>query len=102
MMNIDHCSMIIDHSYDDERHDDDVMHDMHTNTMHHAWCNAWYKGNTQRMNAQMHKNTKNKRNVTKTCKNIQRHESTMAFKKTMATKRGEHKGGPNTVRDPLK
>jgi hypothetical protein len=45
---------------------------------------------------------KNKRNVTKTCKNIQRHETTMAFKKTMATKQGEHKGGPNTVRDPLK
>lgn len=26
----------------------------------------------------------------------------MAFKKTMATKQGERKGGPNTVRDPLK
>ena len=26
----------------------------------------------------------------------------MVFKKTMATKLGEHKGGPNTVRDPLK
>jgi hypothetical protein len=45
---------------------------------------------------------KNKRNVTKTCKNIQRHETTKAFKKTMATFRGEQKGGPNTVRDPLK
>lgn len=25
----------------------------------------------------------------------------MAFKKTMATKRDEQKGGPNAVRDPL-
>nr|DAV31925.1 MAG TPA: hypothetical protein [Caudoviricetes sp.] len=36
---------------------------------------------------------------------LQKHakrEQTMAFKKTMATKRDEHKGGPNTVRDPLK
>lgn len=89
--------MINDHHDDeqdehDEHTDDDAMHDMHTNTMHHAWCNVWYKGNTQRMNAQMHKNTKNKRNVTKTCKNIQKHEQTMAFKKTMATKRDEQKG----------
>lgn len=38
--------------HDDEHTDnDDVMHDMHTNTMHHAWYDAWYKGNTQRMNA---------------------------------------------------
>ena len=27
---------------------------------------------------------------------------TMAFKKTMATFRDERKGGPNTLRDPLK
>ena len=26
-----------DDEHDDEHHDDDVMHDMHTNTMHHAW-----------------------------------------------------------------
>lgn len=26
----------------------------------------------------------------------------MAFKKTMATKRDEHKRGPNTARNPLK
>lgn len=26
----------------------------------------------------------------------------MVFKKTMATFQGEHKGGPTTVRDPLK
>nr|DAI00471.1 MAG TPA: hypothetical protein [Caudoviricetes sp.] len=31
------------------------MHDMHTNTMHHAWCNAWCKGNTQ---CTMHKHAK--------------------------------------------
>jgi hypothetical protein len=37
---------------------------------------------------------KNKRNVTKTCKNIQRHEPNMAFKKTMATKQDEQKGAP--------
>ena len=80
--------------HDDDHTDDDVMHDMHTNTMHHAWYDAWYKGNTQRTNAQMHKNTKNKRNVTKKCKNIQGMNSTMVFKKTMATKRDEQKGGP--------
>ena len=88
--------------HDDEHTDDDVMHDMHTNTMHHAWCQRMPQG---KRNAQTHKRTKmhkNKRNVTKTCKKIQRHETTMAFKKTMATKRGERKGGPNTVRDPLK
>ena len=34
----------------------------------------------------------------KTCKA----EQTMAFKKTMATKRDEQKGGPKPVRDPLK
>nr|DAK64313.1 MAG TPA: hypothetical protein [Caudoviricetes sp.] len=78
------------------------MHDMHTNTMHHAWCQRMPQG---KHDAQTHKHTKmhkNKRNVTKTCKNIQRHETTKAFKKTMATFRGEQKGGPNTVRDPLK
>lgn len=67
--------------------------------MHGA--NAWYKGNTQRINTQMHKNTKNKRNVTKTCKNIQGTNQTMVFKKTMATKQDEHKGGPKRIRDPL-
>ena len=54
MINDDHDDEHDDH--DDEHIDDDVMHDMHTNTMHHAWCNAWYKGNTQRTNAQTHKN----------------------------------------------
>lgn len=29
-------------------------------------------------------------------------QPTMAFKKTMATKRDEQKGGPTTLRDPLK
>ena len=89
-----------DEHHDD--HDDDVMHDMHTNTMHHARCQRMPQ---RQRNAQTHKCIKihkNKRNVTKTCKNIQRRETTMAFKKTMATKQGEHKGGPNTVRDPLK
>ena len=87
--------------HDDEHIDDDVMHDMHTNTMHHAWCNAWYKGNTQRT---MHKHTKqckNKRNVTKYAK-MRKSSPTMAFKKTMATFQGEQKGGPTTIRDPLK
>nr|DAK24056.1 MAG TPA: hypothetical protein [Caudoviricetes sp.] len=46
------------------------MHHMHTNTMHHAWCNAWYKGNTQRTNAQMHKNVKKQK---KCYKNMQKH-----------------------------
>ena len=27
-----------EHDEHDDDHDDDVMHDMHTNTMHHAWC----------------------------------------------------------------
>lgn len=44
---------------------------MHTNTMHHARCQRMPQG---KHNAQTHKRTKkhkNKRNVTKTCKNIQ-------------------------------
>nr|DAR91541.1 MAG TPA: hypothetical protein [Caudoviricetes sp.] len=94
--------MINDEHDEHDEHDDDVMHDMHTNTMHHAWCNAWYKGNTQRT---MHKHTKQykkqkkcyKRNVTKAIS-----QPTMAFKKTMATFRNERKGGPATVGDPLK
>jgi hypothetical protein len=45
---------------------------------------------------------KNKRNVTKTCKNIQRHETTMAFKKPWAQNETNTKGGPKGVRDPLK
>ena len=49
----DHDDHDDEHDEHDDEHtnDDDVMHDMHTNTMHHAWCNAWYKGNTQRTNA---------------------------------------------------
>ena len=45
-----------EHDEHDEHHDDDVMHDMHTNTMHHAWCQRMPQGNTQRTNAQTHKN----------------------------------------------
>nr|DAD86921.1 MAG TPA: hypothetical protein [Siphoviridae sp. ctio73] len=41
--------------HDDEHHDDDVMHDMHTNTMHHAWCQRMPQGNMQCTNAQTHK-----------------------------------------------
>lgn len=85
-----------------DEHDDDVMHHMHTNTMHHAWCNAWYKGNTQRT---MHKHAKQCKKQKKCYKNMQKyakHETTMAFKKTMATKRDEQKGGPKPIRDPLK
>ena len=49
----------------------------------------------------MQNNAKNKRNV---MKNIQKaiSHTTMAFKKTMATFQDEQKGGPTTVRDPLK
>ena len=70
------------------------MHDMHTNTMHHARCQRMPQGNTQRTNAQTHKMHKNKRNVTKTCKKFKGTNPTMVFKKTMATKQGEHKGAP--------
>ena len=100
--------MINDHhhdehdEHDDEHDDDNAMHDMHTNTMHHAWCQRMVQ---RQHDAQTHKRTKmhkNKRNVTKTCKNIQRREPTMAFKKTMDTKRDEHKGSLKEVRDPLK
>jgi len=100
--------MINDDQHDEhDEHDDD--HTMMMScmtcipipcTMHGA--NACHKATR---NAQTHKRIKmhkNKRNVTKTCKKIQRHETTMAFKKTMVTKRGEHKGGPTGVRDPLK
>ena len=75
---------------------------MHTNTMHHAWCNACHKGNTQRT---MHKHTKQCKKQKKCYKNMQKYakrETTMASKKTMATFQGEQKGGPTTLRDPLK
>lgn len=87
--------MINDDEHDDDHDNDDVMHDMHTNTMHHAWCNAWYKGNTQRTNAQMHKNTKNKRNVTKTCKNIQGTNKQWRSKKPWQQNKTNTKGAPN-------
>ena len=74
---------------------------MHTNTMHHAWYSTWYKGNTQRTMHKRIKMHKNKRNVTKNAKTCKT-SSTMAFKKTMATFRNEQKGGPTTIRDPLK
>ena len=87
--------------HDDEHHDDHVMHDMHTNTMHHARYSTWCKGNTHAQTHKRIKMHKNKRNVTKMQKHAKR-EQTMAFKKTMAAKRDERKGGPTTVRDPLK
>ena len=87
--------------HDDEHTDDDVMHDMHTNTMHHAWCQRMPQGNTHAQTHKRIKMHKNKRNVTKTRKKFKGTNPTMAFKKTMGTKQDERKGGPNTVRDPL-
>nr|DAN72616.1 MAG TPA: hypothetical protein [Caudoviricetes sp.] len=70
------------------------MHDMHTNTMHHAWCNAWYKGNTQRT---MHKHTKQCKKQKKCYKNMQKGNFTTNNgvqknhgNKTRRTKRGPH------------
>lgn len=102
--------MIDDHDHDEhnehDEHDDDHvihdMHDMHTNTMHHAWCQRMPQGNTQRMNTQMHKNTKTKEMLQKHARIFKGANRTMAFKKTMATKQDEHKGGPKRIRDPLK
>lgn len=54
MINDDHDDEHDEH--DDDHDDDDVMHDMHTNTMHHARCQRMPQGNTQRTNAQTHKN----------------------------------------------
>ena len=84
--------------HDDEHVDDDVMHDMHTNTMHHAWCNACHKGNTQPQCINIRNNVKNKRNVTKTCKNMQNITNNGVQKnhgnKTRRTKRGsQHSKG---------
>lgn len=79
-----------------------MMHDMHTNTMHHAWCNAWYKGNTQPQCTNMQKQTKKQKKCYEKHTKMAISHTTMAFKKTMATLRDERKGGPNTVRDPLK
>ena len=59
MMNM---MMINDHhdyehdEHDDEHIDDDVMHDMHTNTMHHAWVQRMPQRQHATHNAQMHKN----------------------------------------------
>ena len=86
------------HEHDDEHDDHHVMydmHDMHANTMHHAWCQRMPQ---RQRNAQTHKCIKmhkNKRNVTKNAKIFKGGNQTMAFKKTMATKLGEQKGGPN-------
>ena len=104
MMNM---MMINDHhdehnEHDDEHIDDDVMHDMHTNTMHHARCQRM----PQRQHTTiMHKHAKQCKKQKKCYKNMQKHakrETTMAFKKTMATFRDEREGGPNPIRDPLK
>lgn len=80
--------------HDDEHIDDDVMHDMHTNTMHHAWCNAWYKGNTQHTTHKCIKIHKSKRNVTKTRKNMQTFTNNGVQKNhgniSRRTKRGPH------------
>lgn len=57
--------------HDDEHIDDDVMHDMHTNTMHHAWCNACHKGNTTHKHTNAQKCIKTKEMLqkqAKTCK----------------------------------
>jgi hypothetical protein len=86
--------------HDDDYNDDDVMHDMHTNTMHHAWCQHM----PQRQHA-THKRTKthkNKRNVTKTCKNIQRHESNNGVQKNHGNKTRRTQGGPQDSKGSLK
>ena len=57
---------------------------------------------TQRTNAQMHKNVKKQKKCYKNMQKYAKREITMAFKKTMATFQDEQKGGPTTIRDPLK
>lgn len=54
MINDDHEHEHDEH--DDEHTDDDVMHDMHTNTMHHAWCQRMPQGNATHKRTKMHKN----------------------------------------------
>ena len=83
-----------EHKHDDEHDHDDVMHDMHTNTMHYAWCQRMPQGNTQRTNAQTHKNAKNKRNVTKTCKNMQSMKQQWRSKKPWQQNEANTKGAP--------
>ena len=56
-MTINHHHDDEHHEHDDEHHDDDVMHDMHTNTMHHAWCQRMVQRQHATHNAQTHKNT---------------------------------------------
>lgn len=68
-------------------------------TMHGATHGTKATHNAQCINIQ--NNAKNKRMLQKHAK-ICKPSPTMAFKKTMATKRDEQKGGPTTVRDPLK
>ena len=70
------------------------MHDMHTNTMHHAWCNAWYKGNTQRT---MHKHTKQCKKQKKCYKNMQKyskHHKQWRSKKPWQQNETNKKGAP--------
>lgn len=81
--------------HDDEHIDDDVMHDMHTNTMHHAWCNAWYKGNTQHT---MHKHTKQCKKQKKCYKNMQKwqfHNQQWRSKKPWQQNETNKKEAPN-------
>ena len=68
-------------------------------TMYGATHGAKATHNAQCINIQ--NNAKTKEMLQKTRKNGNSH-TTMAFKKTMATFQSEQKGGPTTVRDPLK
>jgi hypothetical protein len=87
--------MINDHHHDEhDEHDDDVMHDMHTNTMHHAWCQRMPQ---RQRNAQTHKRIKmhkNKRNVTKTCKNMQSVKQQWRSKKPWQQNETNTRGAP--------
>lgn len=96
---------MINDEHDDE-HIDNVMHHMHTNTMHHAWCNAWCKGNTQRI---MHKHTKQCKKQKKCYKNMQKYakhhqqwrskkpwQHFKANKRGTQTRKGSLKVGPTS------
>lgn len=71
------------------------MHDMHTNTMHHAWCNACHKGNTQHT---MHKHTKQCKKQKKCYKNMQKYANLhqqWRSKKPWQQNETNKKGAPN-------
>lgn len=97
-MNNEHHDEQDHHDDEQDEHDDhdndDVMHDMHTNTMHHAWCNAWYKGNTQHITHKCIKTQKTKEMLQKHAKIFKGMNQQWRSKKPWQQNETNKKGAP--------